>query len=62
MIYFGYNIKIEECNFVEGMMEMLNGAFCAESKNRGADLVSRSMGAGEIMRLRRNIKVGGWIL
>jgi len=52
MIYFGYNIKIEERNFVEGMTGMLNEAFCAESKTWGADLVSRSMGAGEIMRLR----------
>ena len=52
MIYFGYNIKIEERNFIEGMTGMLNGAFCAESKNWGADLVSRSMGTGEIMRLR----------
>jgi len=62
MIYFGYNIKIEERNFVEGLIEILNGAFCAESKNWGANLVSRSMGTGEIMRLRWNIKVGGWIL
>jgi len=62
MIYFGYNIKIEKHNSAGGMIEMLNGAFCAESKNWGADLVSRSMGTGEIMRLRRNIKVGGWIL
>ena len=52
MIYFGYNIKIEECNFVERMIGMLNGAFCAESKNWGADLVNRSMDTGEIMRLR----------
>jgi len=51
MIYFGYNIKIEKHNSAGGMVGVLNGAFCAESKNWGADLVSRSIGAGEITGL-----------
>jgi len=44
--------KLRSVNFVEGMIGILNGAFCAESKNWGADLVNRSMGTGEITGLR----------